>query len=57
MKTSELISKLQKSIELFGDNEIVCELQSSNKWYSEKERPKSIYGHLGINGNKTIIFV
>jgi hypothetical protein len=57
MKTSELISKLQKSIELFGDNEIVCELQSSNKWYSEKEWSKTIYGHLGIGGNKTIIFV
>ena len=57
MKTSELISKLQKSIELFGDNEIVCELLSSNKWYSEKEQTKSIYGHLGISGNKTIIFV
>ena len=34
----------------------MCELQSSNKWYSEKEWSKTIYRYLGIGGNKTIIF-
>lgn len=46
MKTSELIHKLQKSLEELGDLEVKILLDSTNKWYSEKESSKDIRGRL-----------
>ena len=46
MKTSELINKLQKSLEELGDLEVKVLLDSTNKWYSEKESSKDIRGRL-----------
>lgn len=57
MKVSELIVKLQKLLETSSDKKVKCELRSTNKWLSEKEPIKDVYGHLGIKGNNIIIFV
>ena len=46
MKTSELIYKLQQSLEILGDLEVKVLLDSTNKWYSEKESSKDIRGRL-----------
>jgi hypothetical protein len=44
MKTLELIHKLQQSLEILGDLEVKVLLDSTNKWYSEKESSKDIRG-------------
>lgn len=58
MKTSELIKKLQQSLEENGDLEVKCELYSTNKWYSESENLKSLNGKLGkFYNNKNYIII
>ena len=54
MKTLELIHKLQQSLETLGDLEVRVLLDSTNKWYSEKEPSKEIKGKLYQHGNKTL---
>ena len=56
MKTTELINKLQKSLETLGDREIEVLLESTNKWYSEKEKSKKIYGRL-YQDEKNTLFI
>ena len=57
MKTSELINKLQKSLEELGDLEVKVLLDSTNKWYSEKEPSKDIKGRLYCDGKKKTLFI
>ena len=58
MKASELIKKLQKIQNIYGDMEVECDLHSTNKWYSEKENDtKSIYGTLSVRKNRILILV
>lgn len=57
MKTSELINKLQKSLEELGDLEVKVLLDSTNKWYSEKEPSKDIRGRLYCNEKKKTLFI
>ena len=57
MKASELIKKLQVIQDKFGDMEVVCDLHSTNKWYSEHQNTKSIYGTLCVQGYKILILV
>ena len=57
MKTSELINKLQKSLEELGDLEVKVLLDSTNKWYSEKESSKDIRGRLYCNEKKKTLFI
>lgn len=46
MKASELISKLQKCLEEYGDLEVECELVSISTWYSDCKAFKPLYGKL-----------
>lgn len=57
MKTLELINKLQQSLELLGDLEVRVLLDSTNKWYSEKESSKDIRGRLYCDEKKKILFI
>lgn len=57
MKTSELINKLQKSLEELGDLKVRVLLDSTNKWYSEKEHSKDIEGKLQNEKNTLFIRV
>ena len=57
MKTSELIYKLQKSLEELGDLEVKVLLDSTNKWYSEKESSKDIKGRLYCSEKKKTLFI
>ena len=57
MKTSELINKLQESLEVLGDLEVKVLLDSTNKWYSEKESSKDIKGRLYCNEKKNTLFI
>ena len=57
MKTSELIKKLQQGLEELGDLEVKVLLDSTNKWYSEKEPSKDIYGRLYQKDKKLFIRV
>ena len=54
MKTSELIYKLQQSLEILGDLEVKV---SANKWYSEKEYSKDIRGRLYCDEKKKTLFI
>ena len=55
MKTSELIYKLQQSLKTLGDLEVKVLLDSTNKWYSEKEHSKDIEGK--FQNGKNILFI
>lgn len=55
MKTSELINKLQQSLKELGDLEVRVLLDSTNKWYSEKEHSKDIEGK--FQNGKNILFI
>ena len=57
MKTLELIHKLQQSFEILGDLEIKVLLDSTNKWYSEKESSKDIRGKLYCDEKKKTLFI
>ena len=57
MKTSELIYKLQQSLETLGDLEVKVLLDSTNKWYSEKESSKDIRGRLYCYDKKKTLFI
>lgn len=57
MKTSELINKLQKSLEELGDLEVKVLLDSTNNWYSEKESFKDIRGRLYCDEKKKTLFI
>ena len=57
MKTLELINKLQKSLEELGDLEVKVLLDSTNKWYSEKESSKDIRGKLYCDEKKKTLFI
>ena len=57
MKTSELINKLQKSLKELGDLEVKILLDSTNKWYSEKESSKDIKGRLYCDEKKRTLFI
>ena len=57
MKTSELIYKLQQSLEILGDLEVKVLLDSTNKWYSEKESSKDIRGRLYCDEKKRTLFI
>ena len=57
MKISELINKLQQSFEIVGDLEVKVLLDSTNKWYSEKEFSKDIKGRFYCDEKKKILFI
>lgn len=57
MKTSELINKLQQSLEILGDLEVKVLLDSTNKWYSEKESSKDIKGRFYCDEKKKTLFI
>lgn len=57
MKTLELIHKLQQSFEILGDLEVKVLLDSTNKWYSEKESSKDIKGRLYCDEEKKTLFI
>jgi hypothetical protein len=57
MKTLELIHKLQQSLEILGDLEVKVLLDSTNKWYSEKESSKDIRGRLYRDKEKKTLFI
>ena len=57
MKTSELINKLQQGLEELGDLEVKVLLDSTNKWYSEKESSKDIKGRLYCSEKKKTLFI
>ena len=57
MKTSELINKLQQGLEELGDLEVKVLLDSTNKWYSEKESSKDIRGRLYCDDKKKTLFI
>ena len=57
MKISELIYKLQQNLKILGDLEVKVLLDSTNKWYSEKEFSKDIRGRLYCDEKKKILFI
>lgn len=57
MRISQLIKKLQQGLEELGDLEVKVLLDSTNKWYSEKESSKDIRGRLYCDEKKKTLFI